>query len=134
MAKRTATKKPAAKTASVNTNQNYGADFKKNYHYKICYLVGKFRLYIYDNEYHQKIDANQFQIMCGHIPAHEDIFNDFRKHFPVHTMSAEVGAEFDRVGMKVADAFKKVAGTQDWFRVTFNELKYTPGEKQNAIS
>jgi hypothetical protein len=58
------------------------------------------------------------------------MFYDFYKNFPAASMSEEIAEEFQRVGMKVADAFRKVAESQDWFRVTFNELKYIPGAKE----
>lgn len=104
-------------------------EFKNTHNYKYCYVSGKFRLYIYDNENDQKIDVNDYQIMCGAIDANASLFEDFIKTFPYSLPPPEVKEEFNRIGPSLAEAFKKVIGEVGWFRVTFNEMKYIPGDR-----
>lgn len=106
-------------------------EFKKDYNYKMCYQIGKFRLYVYDNEHHQKIDmiTSTNQIMCGHIPACKELLTNFAKNIPAQLLTQEMKCEIARIHANLTDGFAKVADSPDWFRITFNELKYIPGNK-----
>jgi hypothetical protein len=111
--------------------------FTTRHNYKYCYVVGKFRLYIYDNEESQKIDNNEYQIMCGNIEEKKDMFSTLNNVFNMNTFLSnlppnkeiEIIDEYKRIGMALSDGFKKVADEKGWFRITFNEMKYLPGER-----
>lgn len=129
VSKPAAVKKPAVKSNYEPSVNNL--DFKKHYNYQYCYLVGKFRIYLYDNEHYQKIDANRYQLDCGKVDASTELFNDFKKNFPWQSMDREIGIEVERIGVKVTEAFQKaLANYPDaWFRITFDEPKYIQGDR-----
>lgn len=105
--------------------------FPKNYNYEWCYVMGKFRLYTYNDPRMLEIDATPYEIYSGAMSEHNDTLTNFCKKVLESNMDADIKAEVNRVGMRAEESFTKMYDPSPGklFRITYGEPHYVRGKE-----